>query len=319
MKKHYLNLYIIILIMFGAGYGYVQAADVDYTPIRVTDKIQIIYGPFDLPDSQNRGFRSNVVIVSTNEGVVILDPGGSAYVGEMVVKIVKTMTQSPIVAVFNSHAHGDHWLGNEGITRHYPEVAIYGHPTMKAKVEGTVGDYWLEMINKVTEGTADGRRVVAPNMVVNDGDEITIGDTVFHVYHTGPAHTDNDIMVEVVGENTLFMGDVVRNGLIGMMEDDSDFKNNIATIDFIVSKNFRYNIPAHGEIGGADMPLNYRLYLETLRNTVGELYQQGLEDFEMKEVAKNAVSAYKEWAGFDIRVGAHISRVYLEIEAEDFE
>jgi len=296
-----------------------QATGLDYTPTRITEKIQIIYGPFDLPDSKNRGFRSNVVIVSTSKGVVILDPGGSAYAGERVVKAIKKITPLPIVAVFNSHAHGDHWLGNEGIRRYYPEVKIYAHPIMKTKVEGSVGEFWLEMINKVTKGTADGKRVVAPNKVVNNGDEIKIGDILFRIHHKGPAHTDNDIMIEIVSEHALYMGDVVRNGLIGVMEEDASFKNNIAAINFIVNKKFKYTIPGHGKTGDANMPVAYRTYLETVRNKVHELFYKGLADFEMKKEVVGALSAYKKWSGFERRVGAHIGRAYLEVEAEDFE
>jgi len=319
MKKYHSVLYTIALVLFGTWTACAQAGEIDYTATRITDKIQVIYGPFDLPDKQNRGFRNNVVIVSTSKGMVILDPGGSAYAGERVAKTVKAMTAAPVVAVFNSHAHGDHWLGNEGIRRYFPQAVIYGHPTMKSKVEGSVGGFWLDSINQLTEGTADGKQVVAPDKTVNDGDEITIGDTVFRIYHTGAAHTDNDIMIEIVGEDTLFTGDVVRNGLLGIMEEDASFKNNIATIDYIASKNFKYYIPGHGMTGDADMPVHYRDYLQALRDEVKQLYEQGLEDFEMKEAVENAVSAYQDWAGFDMRVGPHISRAYLEIEAEGFE
>ena len=58
----------------------------DYPLHRVTDKIYVIYGPFDLPDNKNRGFRNTAVIVLASRGVVVFDPGGSAYAGEMVVK-----------------------------------------------------------------------------------------------------------------------------------------------------------------------------------------------------------------------------------------
>lgn len=319
MMKYWLYIYTITLVIPGLWLESAQAETFDYTPTRLTEKIQIIYGPFDLPDRKNHGFRNNVVIVSTNKGIVILDPGGSAYAGEMVAKTIKSVTQSPIVAIFNSHAHGDHWLGNEGVRRHFPDVLIYGHPTMKTKVEGAVGDFWLETINRVTEGTANGKRVVAPNKVVNNGDEVRIGNTVFRIYHTGTAHTDNDIMIEIVGENALFMGDIVRNGLLGIMEEDASFKKNISAINFIINKNFKYNIPGHGMTGDAQMPVRYRIYLETLRNKVQELYEKGMADFEMKTAVVDAVNAYKKWAGFDTRVGPHISRAYLEIEAEDFQ
>lgn len=294
------------------------ASELNYPAIRVTEKIYVIYGPLELPDRINHGFRNNPVIVLTSQGVVLFDPGGSAYAGDWLVDQIKSLTSDPVVAVFNSHAHGDHWLGNEGIKNHYPDAVIYGHPRMKERIEGEDGKYWLEVINKATNGMARGSRVVGPDKVINDGDVIEIGDTTFRIYHTGPAHTDNDIMIEVVGENALFMGDVVRNGLLGIMEEDASFFGNIKAIDFILAKKFKYYIPGHGKVGGAEVPENYRQYLATVLDAVRVGYQQGLADYELKPKVINAVSAYENWAGFEYRIGAHISRAYLEIEAEEF-
>ena len=296
----------------------VSAGEFDWPLERITDKIYAIYGPFDLPNPENRGFRNTVVIVLTTEGVVVFDPGGSAWAGESIVERIKTLTEEPIVAVFNSHAHGDHWLGNEGVKMFYPAAVIYGHPKMKAKVEGADGERWLSLINRVTEGKAGGNKIVAPDKVVNDGDVIDIGDTKFRIYHTGPAHTDNDISIEIVGENALFTGDVVRNQFLGMMGEDANFKGNIDAIDFMLEKEFKHYIPAHGRAGSAEILNEYRAYLVTLRNTVERLYDDGLMDFEMKPDVVKALEVYQKWPGFDIRVGPHISRVYLEIEAEEF-
>ena len=39
----------------------------------------------------------------------------------------------------------------------------------------------------------------------------------------------------------------------------------------------------------------------------------------MKPAVIDAVSAYKNWPGFDIRLGLHVSNAYLGVEAEEFE
>jgi glyoxylase-like metal-dependent hydrolase (beta-lactamase superfamily II) len=308
-----------LLLLSTAYLAPVYAADFDYPVKQITGKIQVIFGPLDLPDSTNRGFRNNVIIVRTSTGIVLMDPGGSAWSGDMVARKIKSMTAAPVVAVFNSHAHGDHWLGNEGIKRHFPDAVIYGHPNMKTRLERDDGITWLETINRLTDNLADGKQVIAPDRVVNHGDVITVGDTEFRIIHTGSAHTDNDIMIEIVGEDALFTGDVVRNRFIGVMEDDYSFKGNIEAIDKIVALNFKYYIPGHGSVGGAETPLSYRAYLNSLRSIVHELFDEGVESYEMKPRIIESLSDYRDWKGFDSRLGAHISRVYLEIEQEEFE
>jgi len=308
-----------LLLLVTAHQLPVIASEFNYPIKQITNKIQVIFGPLGLPDSQNRGFRNNVIIVSTSIGIVLIDPGGSAWSGEMIARKIKSMSNTPVVAVLNSHSHGDHWLGNEGIKRHYPNTVIYGHPNMKARLEQNDGLFWLETINRVTDNMADGKRVIAPDMSVNDGDVISVGDTDFRIIHTGKAHTDNDIMIEIVGEGVLFTGDVVRDRALGIMQEDSSFKGNIEAIDKIVSMNYKYYIPGHGSVGGVEMPQVYGAYLKSLRSIVKELFDEDIESYEMKPRVITALADYSDWGGFDLRLGEHIGRVYLEIEQEEFE
>ena len=310
---------ITFLWLLAASHPAISATQIDYPLTRISDNIHVIYGPFEMPNEKNQGFRNNVGIIQTSKGVVICDPGGSASAGEMVVQKVKSLTDKPIVAVFNTHAHGDHWLGNEGIKRHYPHAVIYGHPAMKKKVEGSYGINWVDRLNRETKGKANGKQVTAPDKAVNHNDVITIGNTRFRIHNYGPAHTNNDIMIEVVNEQTLFTGDVVRNGMIGIMRDDSSFNGNVTSIDLILKKKFKFYIPGHGKSGNHDVPKNYQTYLHTIYKKVQEMYAQGAADFEMKKAIAKSVSKYESWDNFDMLLGPNISRAYLEVEAEDFQ
>jgi len=78
-------------------------------------------------------------------------------------------------------------------------------------------------------------------------------------------------------------------------------------------------IPGHGSVGGVEMPLVYSAYLKSLRGIVKELFDEDIESYEMKTRVITALADYSGWRGFDLRLGEHISRVYLEIEQEEFE
>lgn len=298
--------------------GLVLATPLDYPLERLTDTIYVIYGTADLPNETNQGFRNNVVAVKTSKGIVLFDPGGSNSAGEMVLRKLKDISLQPVVAVFNSHPHGDHWLANEAIIAAHPNVAIYGHKNTMARINGSGGQFWLDMINKVTNGTANGHKVVAPNNTVADGDVVTIGDTQFRIYHPEKAHTDSDIMVEIVGSGVLFTGDVLRNGMLGIMEEDASFSGNIEAIDMLVSKKYKILIPGHGKSGGNQIALDYRDYLRGILGNVKKYYETGMADFEMKSRILPDLARFKSWEGFDLRLGSHISRAYLEVESEAF-
>lgn len=293
-----------------------RAIRTDYPLDRLTPNVYVIHGPTADPTPENQAFRNNPGIVLTEEGVVVIDPGSSVHVGEMVVRKVKTLTSKPIVAVFNTHAHGDHWLGNEGIKLAYPRAVIYAHPKMIGMAVEDEGRMWIKAFNELSAGAAEGTTPVGPDKAVNGGDVITIGGTRFRILHAGPAHSDRDIMIEVLNEKVLFFGDIVRDGLFSPFQ--ASFKGNIAAIDSGLKTGAKVFVPGHGRSGDATVARNYRLFLVTLREQVRRHYRNGLSDFEMKPRIAEALSAYRNWSSLDESLGRLVSAAYQEIEAEEF-
>jgi len=293
------------------------AASLDYPVTPISDGIYVIYGPKELPTPENRGFRNNPAIVLTKAGVVLIDPGGSVAAGELVLRKLKTVSDKPVVAVFDTHIHGDHWLGNAAVKAAYPKVAIYGDAKMKALAESAEGERWTKMVNEMTRGANGNTKPVAPNATVKDGDVIRVGEIQFRIHHPEKAHTDNDLMIEVVERSTLFTGDVVRDRMIGQMEGGS-FEGNIKAIDRALAINAKRNVPGHGQAGGPDLLKAYRGYLATLYGTVSKLYAEGMADFEMIPKVVKALAAYKDWWGFEEMSGPQISQAFLEVEAKAF-
>src|SRR3989344_8369381 len=76
-----------------------RAIKKDYPVTKITDRIYAIYGPYEMPNKQNQGFRNNPAFVVTHAGVTVIDPGGGKNVGEMVLKKIRTSTDTPPGAV----------------------------------------------------------------------------------------------------------------------------------------------------------------------------------------------------------------------------
>ena len=86
----------------------------------VADNVYVVHGTRSMPDKDNKGFISNSGFVVGDEGVVIIDTGGSLQIGEMLLQKIGEVTDKPVIAVFNTHVHGDHWMGNASIRKAYP-------------------------------------------------------------------------------------------------------------------------------------------------------------------------------------------------------
>jgi glyoxylase-like metal-dependent hydrolase (beta-lactamase superfamily II) len=289
----------------------------DYPADKVAENVYVIHGPLDMPNPENRGFMNNPGIVLSQDGVVLLDPGASVQSGEMVLRAVAGLTDKPVVAVFNSHVHGDHWLGNQAVRAKYPDVTIYGHPGMISMIKDGEGDRWVKLMDQLTEGKIRGTKVVAPDKPVNHGNEIKIGEYTFRIHHYGKAHTNTDIMVEVVEADVVFLGDNVLNGRIPRI-DEGDIPGNILACSEIIKTEAKVYVPGHGQSGGQTVVDAMRTYFDTLYSSVGQLFEEGLSDFEMKDEISAKLTAYADWEDFNIQLGKHISFSYLRIEAEAF-
>ena len=289
----------------------------EFPVTQLTENVYVIHGPHGLPDKSNRGFMNNPGFVLTQQGVVIIDPGSSNEIGKMVLEKIRTVTDKPVIAAFNTHIHGDHWLGNSAIKKAFPKAKIYGHPNMKSLADSGEGDNWVTMLDKLTEGAIAGTVPISPDAAIDDNVTLRLGGISFRVHHHGKAHTDGDIVIEIVEEGVTFLGDTAINKRIGRM-DDGNFKGNISTLNSAIKLKSRIYVPGHGPSGGAEIAIAYRDYLKNLHDTVTRLYEEGIPDYEMKPTVKKSVVAYHNWLEFESELGRHISFSYLQVEQEAF-
>lgn len=308
-----------LLLIAGAAYALQKAAPLrgEWLPEQIAPGVYVIHGPTELPSPSNQGFMNNPAFVVTDQGVVVIDPGSSVQVGEMVLARIEKVTEKPVLAVFNSHIHGDHWLGNQAIRARYPEVPIYGHERVGTKVIAGAGTEWVELMLRMTEQATAGTEVISPDHPVEDGDVIEVGGLSYRVMNNDKAHTDTDIMLYVKELKVMFLGDNAGYGRILRLEGGS-FAGNIEALENAMATEATVFIPGHGRTGGSEVPRAYRDYLQTLYATAQEGVEEGLADFEIRPLLMPKLEPWSQWAGFDVELGKHINGAYLEAEAAAF-
>jgi glyoxylase-like metal-dependent hydrolase (beta-lactamase superfamily II) len=286
---------------------------------KITDSVYVVHGMRSMPNKNNKGFISNSGIVIAEKGVVIIDTGGSAQVGEMVLQKIKAVTDKPVVAVFNTHLHGDHWLGNAAIRKVYPDARIYAHERAIKQLASSDATQWLDEFMRATENTIKGTTAVIPDQGLKGGETIEIAGNTYRIHHTGHAHTNSDIMIEYPGEKTLFAGDIVVHGNTVSAGRPEDFhaKGQIEALEHALSLEVDIYVPGHGPTGGREIPEATRRFLEILYTSVQRYYDEGLEDFEMRDKVAADLKEFSGWSGFD-RIGRLISFVYQQVEAAEF-
>lgn len=289
----------------------------DWPAEPVAPGVYVIHGPKELPSPANQGFMNNPGFIVGDMGVVVIDPGSSVQVGEMVLGQIEKITDKPVIAVFNSHIHGDHWLGNQAIRAKYPDVPIYAHERIPPKVAAGAGKEWVDLMKSMTEGATVGTQVVSADQTVNDGDEIEIDGLTYVILHHDKAHTDTDIMVHVKEKGVIFLGDNAGHERILRLHGGS-FPGNIEALDRAMAIDAEVFIPGHGPTGGSEVAQRYRDYLHNVYAMAKQGVDEGLSDFEIRPLLMPKLEPWKDWAGFDTELGPHISTSFLEAEAAAF-
>lgn len=310
---------LLLMLVAGAAYALQKAAPLrgEWNPEQIVPGVYVIHGPTELPSPSNQGFMNNPAFIVTDSGVVVIDPGSSVQVGEMVLARIGRITDKPVLAVFNTHVHGDHWLGNQAIRARYPDVPIYGHERVGPKVLAGAGAEWVQLMLRLTDNATAGTDIVKPDHPVVDGDTLSIGGLTYQVMNNDKAHTDTDIMLHVPELGLVFLGDNAGHGRILRLEGGS-FSGNIIALDNALATGATVFVPGHGPSGGPEVAQRYRDYLDTLYATVRQGFDDGLADFEIRPLLMARLEPWQQWAGFDIELGRHISGAYLEAEAAAF-
>jgi len=282
--------------------------------VKVTDRVYALIGELAIPNEKNDGFISNSVFVITDDGVVVVDPGGTLQIGQMVIDEIRKVTDKPITHVIDTHHHADHWMGNHAFINLTPKPVILGHQIMKDTAE-EIGERWLEIISNLTKGKNKGTKVVMPTEIVTGDEILKIGGLTFQLYHPEHAHTEGDIAVYIPEEKVLLPGDILFYLRTPGFQDASPMGNATALRD-LMKLDFNYVVPGHGPVTDRS-GIEYMLtYIQVLHDEVKKYLDQGLEDYEMKD--KINVGKYQSMSGFKDRFGINVNRMYFEIEEKEF-
>lgn len=286
-----------------------------YPAQKVAASTWVIHGPQGLPSVKNQGFMNNPAWVVTKDSVVVIDPGSSVQAGRMVVAQIKKATRLPVTHVFNTHVHGDHWLGNHAILEAWPGATIIAHPDMIRVAKEGADAFWLKLMSDMTQGYTDGTRAEIPAVATADGQEFKIGGKTFRIHASNDAHSKTDDMIEVVEDRILFTGDNVLSRQVMNLRDGT-FKGVMNATNRALAVNAETYVPGHGKSGDRKFVEEQKAWFGILLPEVRRLYNEGKSDFEMKPVLVEKLKAYKNWAEWDLNLGPQISLAILEVEQE---
>ncbi|WP_457606191.1 MBL fold metallo-hydrolase [Nitratifractor sp.] len=321
MKK-ITKLAILFALFFGTLFAWELENVGSFKFEKMNGNVWVMHGPATEPNKANGGFMNNPAFIEGEKGLIVIDPGGNYWVGKHVLEEIEKVSSKPIVAVLNTHKHGDHWFGNIAIAEKYPDIPIYAHPKMIEEVKAGEAEKWYGIIGRLTGNMKGTKPFRYPDHTLVDGQKITIDGQSFEIRHPKEAaHTDTDILIEHRNSDTLFLGDNVMKNRLGGFDESSSILGNIALLESIMQDRERkLYVPGHGPSGGKDETVGpFLRYLKTLKKWAQKAYDDDEEYYAYKEKATAELGPIAWWDAYGHQMGKHLNKVYREIEEKDME
>ena len=288
---------------------------------QISQHVWMIYSPDGFPTPENQGMMANVTFVVSQQGVILLDTGASVQIGEMVIRMIKRVTHKSVIAIFNSHYHGDHFLGNQAFIEAYgKDIPIYAHPYSIDQIKGIEGNAWRNLMERWTNQATAGTKVIPPTHIAKQGDIFNYGDVRIKIHHHGIAHTPGDICMQLIEDKITYVGDIAMGNRIANIDDGSYVGTFKTYKNLQRSEGDQIWIPGHGE-PSKQLLKEYGDFLAGIYETCVKAVKDGQDLSAAKSlvlkdprVSKRA----KTMQGFDNNIGKYTSLAYLEAEKEAF-
>jgi glyoxylase-like metal-dependent hydrolase (beta-lactamase superfamily II) len=307
---------LLFPILLFAGLAMPASADYPMQAEQVAPGIYAVIPPTrELPNPHNRGWNSNSAFVVTADGVLLFDSGSSTTIGESLKQLIATITDQPVRWIVNSHAHGDHWLGNGAFADSVEK--IFATETVNRTILAD-GKNWIELFNNMTDGATGDSQVLAPNSLVNQHTELELGGLPVVLFPSGDSHSPGDLILWLPVTRVLISGDVIYSDRMPSTN-NAKVQQWISMLGELELLQPVSVIPGHGQVTDAAGISRLRELLEKLWAAVEAGYQAGKTDYEMLPQVTAALAAYRaDYPGLDDKLKRDISHVYLQVEAASF-
>ena len=177
MKNLLLTALLVVASQQPAAAGFLDEQQAE----KVSEHVYVIHGPLELPNESNEGFMNNPAFIIGEQGVVIVDPGSSVQVGEMVLGKIAAhwlVTGLPLVLIatvlglqydLSSEAIGVLLITHDHIGQSLLDIAstVFDGSPMACRAMGVARDADIELCFRQAMAMAMAMPLSAPRVVLS--------------------------------------------------------------------------------------------------------------------------------------------------------
>jgi len=279
--------------------------------VKLSERVHVLLGPIQHANKNNQGYMINSTIIIGDKGVVLVEPGGTDEVGQFIKQQVRNITSKPITHVFNTHSHGDHYLGNIA----FPEATIISSEKCRDSVI-QMGEEWVGFMESMVGRKFTNTKPVTASVTYppNSKTNTTLNGVEMLIWVPPGSHTDGDLMIYLPAEKVLIAGDILVNGIVPTFQFGS-IRNWLEVLKKIEKTDTKVFVPGHG-------PLMTKGEVVSMHDVIARIYsdvKKGYLAYKSESEIREQLNL-SEWKKLERQheINRNINHAYLEAEKEVF-
>ena len=280
-------------------------------PVEVIDGVWTATGATAPPSYENSGHNNNLSFVISDDGVLVVNAGGSYLLAKALHEEIKNISNQPVKYVVLENGQGHAMLGS-GYWQEQGAVVI-AHEDAAREIEENAFQI-LELMQLRNRDKAMWTKVVLPDETFTDKKVIELGQERIELLNLGPAHSPGDIATWLPDRKLVISGDMAFHERLLPVFEETDTAAWIESWENFAALGAEYVIPGHGGPTNMDEVTRYTHdYLVYLRGKVGEVIDEG---GDLEEAYAIDQSAYADLDTFDELAQRNAGRVFRAMEFE---
>ncbi|WP_051221689.1 MBL fold metallo-hydrolase [Neptunomonas japonica] len=301
--------YILVASILSSYASIARAASLDIE--QVAPNIYAIIGPLEQRSELNLANNATFGFIVSDEGVILIDSGGTLEGAKALERVIHTITPKPITHIINTGGQDHRWFGNHYFTE---KGAVTITSTMTQADQQQRGSSQADNTARLTGPSWTGTEPHAAQKALSDSTRLEISGITLKIIPVGPAHTGGETLVWLPKQKVLFSGDVVYVERMLGIGSQSHHHEWIKAFEKIVELQPEIIVPGHGHpttlaIATQD---TYN-YLTFLRNEVSKLLQADEDISSASAIDQSQFSYLKVYEQIKNR---NAQRVFEEMEWE---
>jgi len=278
--------------------------------VRVANDVYAIVGDLSQRSPSNFGNNATFGAVLTNDGVVLIDPGGSAKGAAQIETALKSVTDKPVKLVINTGGQDHRWLGNGYFKAKGAKIIASTAAVEDQRDRSDIQFQGLEFL--IGKENLTGTEAVYADQIFDEKLDLDWGGVRFELHASGGAHTPGDAFVWLADRGVMFTGDIVYLERMLAVLDVSDSAAWVDAFNAIAAYEPKVIVAGHGHPNDLAKAKKQTLdYLVNVRTKVRAVLDRGGLIADGTAVDQNA---FKDLFNFEQLARRNAQAVFIEME-----